>query len=106
MRCACGQIFKRCVGLMSEGKARMSEKDDPTAVEQLLQAVLRQSRERLHTIDHMTSFLLDPSAGPLSLHQKSVVMKIVRSARDIEELLDETERAYRAVRPPDRGIAD
>lgn len=73
----------------------MSANELPTAVE-LLQAVLRQTREPLHTIDHLTSFLLDPSAGPLTQHQKSVVMKIVRSTRDIEQALAEAERQFKA----------
>lgn len=68
-----------------------------TTAEDLLEAVLQQTKEPLHTIDHLTSFLLDPSAGPLTQHQKSVVMKIVRSARDIEHLMEETEQAFEAV---------
>ncbi len=70
--------------------------DESTTAVELLQAVLRQTREPLHTIDHLTSFLLDPSAGPLTQHQKSVVIKIAQSTRDIEQALAEAERYFKA----------
>ena len=69
------------------------------SAEDLLKAVLRETKEPLHTIDHLTSFLLDPSAGPLTQHQKSVVMKIVHSTRDIEQFLEEVEMAFEQSRP-------
>lgn len=61
--------------------------ESDTAVE-LLQTLLRDSREPLHTIEHLASFLLDPSAGALTQHQKSVVTKIISSVHDLEQVLD------------------
>ncbi|MCA9979803.1 MAG: hypothetical protein KDD89_03200 [Anaerolineales bacterium] len=71
--------------------------------DELLKAVLRETKEPLHTIDHLTSFLLDPSAGPLTQHQKSVVMKIVHSTRDIEHFLSEVEVAFERFQPTDES---
>jgi hypothetical protein len=78
---------------------KMHRPGSNATAEQLLKAVLKQTREPLHTIDHLTSFLLDPSAGQLTQHQKSIVMKIANSARDIQHHLDEASLAYQRAKP-------
>lgn len=57
------------------------------SAEEVLAVVLRQSEEPLETIQRMSGFLIDPSAGYLTAHQKEVAYQIYQSAGQLEELL-------------------
>lgn len=67
---------------------------DELSPEQVLRSVLSETQEAISILQNMSGFLIDPSAGFLTQHQKDVAYKIYQNAGYVAYIMQELEKYY------------
>ena len=63
--------------------------------DQVLRALVRQTEEPLEVVQRMSGFLIDPSAGFLTKHQKDIAYTLYQNAQQLADILDEVRKYVR-----------
>ena len=64
----------------------------------VLAAMVRETKEPVETIQRLSGFLIDPSAGFLTQHQKNVAYQIYQNVQHLSYILSEIEKYQRQIR--------
>ncbi|MCB0033639.1 MAG: hypothetical protein KDE51_06465 [Anaerolineales bacterium] len=67
---------------------------DELPPDQVLRSVLSETQEAISILQNMSGFLIDPSAGFLTQHQKDVAYKIYQNADHVAYIMQELEKYY------------
>lgn len=78
---------------------------DDLSPNETIRSVLSETNEAITTVQQMSGFLVDPSAGFLTQHQKDVAYKIYQNAEHLAYILEELQK-YHTNLPTDSASTD
>lgn len=60
--------------------------------DQVLRAIVSETEEALEVVQRMSGFLIDPSAGFLTKHQKEIAYTLYQNAQHLADVLGEARK--------------
>lgn len=67
---------------------------DHLAPEDVIRSVLSETQDAIGVVQQMSGFLVDPSAGFLTKHQKDVAYKLYQNAEHLSYILEELNKYH------------
>lgn len=67
---------------------------DDLLPQEVIRAVIQESQDAINTVQNMSGFLIDPSAGFLTQHQKETAYKIYQQAGHLAYIMTELAKYY------------